>query len=78
MEREREGTTRGSRSTEPLFIDLKVKILACNVEALKANPECVQVLLGRAREKASKRDSLKLRAHDSRQTDPESPSRGPS
>lgn len=46
VERERrKSKTRGSRSTESLFIDMKVKILACNVESLETNPESVQVLL---------------------------------
>lgn len=41
----KESKTRGSRSTKSLVIDMKVKIFACNVEALEADPECVQILL---------------------------------
>jgi hypothetical protein len=47
VERERR-KARGSRSTKSLFIDMKVKIFACNVQSLETNPESVQIRLQRA------------------------------
>lgn len=43
--KEEEGKSQGSRSAKSLVIDMKVKILACNVESLVTDSKSVQVLL---------------------------------
>lgn len=44
-EEDEESTTHGSRSTNSLFVDLKVEVFAGDVESLEADPECVEIRL---------------------------------